>query len=780
MADSNKMSMTSALITSIVELSFTLAISLDQTTITTEHVLFSLCQASFIRRFLTTKGIDVHKMDDEVLQYIKNNTQFLQNQIPNADSHYMTGQLTSSVTKMIEVAQNIHKTENREIDIVDILFIIFDDKETYASYFMTKYGFTEDLLHELRKDISTMGDAIASSNGKKAKSMQNKSALETYCDNLNEKVKTTVIDPLIGREKEILTIAHTISKRKKCNVILVGDPGVGKSFIIEGLAQKINAGDVPSVLKDKIIFSLDVGRLMAGSKYRGDYEEKITDMLEELSTRPESVLFIDEAHQIDAGDGKGQMGLGLSSMIKPYLSRGKIKVIASTTWEGYRQTFERDTALMRRFKLVSVAEPTRDETIKILNGSKKATEDFHKVVIDESAIVSAVDLTIKYQPDKKLPDKAIDILDSACARIRINPELSNVVTKANIIQEITDSGITVKNETNDENDAAKILSIPERLKANVFHQDNAINVVSKSLIISQAGLRDPNKPIGTFLFVGPSGVGKTMLAQQLAADLSMPLLKYNMSEFQEKHSVSRLIGAPPGYIGFGDGKTGEGQLINDLLRNPNSVLLFDEIEKAHPDVMQVFLQLFEDGEITGTTGKKASSKNCIIILTSNLGTREDAKNSLGFVKEKTGKSESVKAVENHFLTEIRGRMTAIVPFTNLDEITYRRIVVEKINSLNNFISQKNVKLIASENLISYILELNKDTSKEYGARNISRIVGDLIKYPISVKLLNGTVKNNSNVLLDWFNNELIITQDKIKKKVNVKQKTLLGIENSKE
>ena len=744
-----KATFSSPLLTQIVELSFSLAINLEQTTITTEHILFAVLQISAIRRYFTSQGIDAGLLSKDIIEYIKTNSKFLKNQLPTVDPQIMTGQLTAEVTQYLENIFNFAKSEKRDVDIADVLLGLLYLRDTYASYFMTKYGITEDMILELKNGIP-----LGKSTGNNLSNIS-AGALDEHCINVNEKVKNSPSDPLIGREKEIFTIAHTLSKRKKCNALLVGDPGVGKTMIVEGLAQKINDGIVPLTLKDKIIYSIDIGSLVAGSKYRGDYEEKIKDILAEVANRPEVILYIDEAEKMDAGEGKGQMGLGLTSMLKPYLSRGQIKILASTTWEGYRNTFEKDTALMRRFRIVTVPEPTAAETVLILNGCRKSTEEFHNVTIEDSAINTAVELTIKYQPEKRLPDKAIDIIDSACARTKVIEGESTIINRASIIREITETtGIKVKTETNDENDAKKILDLASRLKTIVFHQDSAVDIVSKSLIVSQAGLKDPKKPIGSYLFVGPSGVGKTMLAQEIAADLNMGFIRFDMSGFMEKHSISRLIGSPPGYVGFGDGSTGEGELVNELIKCPNSVVLFDEVEKAHPEVFNICLQLLDNGEIKGTTGKTASSKNCIIIMTSNLGTGEANKDQLGFNKEKTGKSESSKAIDKFFLTELRGRLTAIVDFKNLDDISYRRIVVERINDIANLVPARNLKIIATEQLITHILELNN--SKQFGAREIAKIVKDIISYPLGIRLLEGKIENGSTITLDWKDEKLDI------------------------
>lgn len=738
----------SLMIQNLVEMSFSVAIQLEQSTITTEHLLYAIMNGSAtLRNHFNTKGIAILDMNKELLEHIQANSTFLRHKIPNADPNIMTGQLTSELSDLLVASNNSAAAENRDLDIVDVLLALFNLRESYSSYFMTKYGITDEMILEVR----TM---ITQKSGKGGTGVS-ESALSTFCKNLNEAAKNTNQDPLIGRSKEIFAIAHTLSKRKKCNVILIGDPGVGKTMIVEGLAAKINAGDVPEPLKGKQIYSLEVGTLLAGAKYRGDFEEKVKAILEELSEKTDAILFVDEAHLMDAGEGKGKMGLGLSSMLKPYLSRGVLKMIASTTWEGYRQTFEKDSALMRRFRPTFVDEPSRDETIAIIRGTRELTEKFHNVTIEDDAIIAAVDLTIRHQEDKKLPDKALDILDSACARKHVVDD-GRVITRETMIREIEDlTGRKLREEKDDSAAAKKALTFTERLNNIVFHQEKAIATVGESIVIAQAGLRNQLKPIAQFLFVGPSGVGKTMTARQIAKELDMDFIKYDMSEFQEKHAATRLIGAPPGYIGFGDSGVGEGQLVNDIIRKPNSVILLDEAEKAHPDVFNIFLQLFDEGTVTGTTGKVADARGCIFIMSSNLGTREAAKGSLGFVKEKSGKSESAKAVEQFFLTEFRGRWTAEVHFESLDEISYRRIVVERVNDIMTMLPKRNLRIIPTEALISKILSLNN--SKEYGAREIEKIVRNTIYYQLGVKLLNNMIPDGSTISLDWNDEKLVIT-----------------------
>ena len=725
----------------LVDLSFQLAIGLNQTTITTEHILCVLIQIPKIKSFLESNSIDTQTISKDILNYIKTNSKYLSNQLFENQPGMMVGQITAIVQKMIISITSTAKSNNREVEYYDCFKAILENKDSYASYFMMKYGLDEDLIKRMSQTSDCSSDTT-------------QSALSEYCVNLNEKMKKNN-DPLIGRENELFSIAHTLAKKKKSNVLMVGEPGCGKTQCIEGLAHNINIGKVPKSLKNKIIYSLDIGGVLAGCRYRGDFEEKIKNVIAGLVGNPNAILFIDEAHQITSGEGNSGGGIGFATMLKPELSRGNIKVIAATTWEGYRQTFEKDTALMRRFRVLNIDEPSASESILILNGLKESLETFHKCKITSDAIKSAVDLSIRYQANRKLPDKAIDIIDSACARVQISTKRKKIVDKFSIISEISElTGIPIKDNDSKTNNN-DILNIAKTLSSKVFHQDKAIETVAESLIIAQSGLRDTSKPIFSGLLTGPSGSGKTFLSKQIAVYLNMTLLKYDMSEFQEKHALSRLIGAPPGYVGFGDGSTGEGQLVNDIIKNPNSVILFDEMEKAHPDIFTVLLQLLDEGKITSTTGKVADCKNTIVLLCSNLGSKESAKAKLGFNLSDSGKSESSKAVESFLQTELRGRITAIVEFNKLDDISLRKIVCARIGDIETLLNDRNIKIIPSEKLIDHILSLNTDL--QYGARKIAKLVDSVIKYPLSMDLLKGNISNDSTINLDWIGDKLVIT-----------------------
>jgi len=738
------------LIRNLIDMSFTTALQLKQTTITIEHILHSVFMDQGVSNYFREKGVDVQLLMSELYKFIQQQTPYLQNKMfsNNDDPNIMTGQITAATQKILLDAVLSAKNVGENLSYFHLLDTIFSNAESYASYFMAKYGINKQMIAEL----ATLSlDA-------------NKTVFEEFCVNLNEKVKKDS-DPLIGRKAELFTIAHTLSKKRKSNVLLTGEPGVGKSQLIEGLAQNINTGKVPNTLKNKIIYSLDVGSVLAGCKFRGDFEGKIKSILAELVKTPNAILFVDEAHQVSAGEGNSGNGLGFAAMLKPELSRGRIKVIAATTWEGYRKTFEKDSALMRRFRVVKIDEPTIEESILILNGLKSGLEKFHNCKIDKEAIKTAVELSVKYQKDRQLPDKAIDIIDAACARKQVNEDKNRSVNKKDIILEITElTGIPIKDEITSV--SKNILTIGDELKSKVFHQEKAIDSVYKSLVISQSGLRDPNRPIGSFLFTGPSGVGKSFAAKQIAISMNMHFLKYDMSEYQAEHAISLLIGAPPGYKGFGDSGSGEGKLINDLIKYPNSVLLLDEVEKANSNIFSLLLQMLDEGTITSAGGKTADCRNTIIIMSSNLGNKESMKSKLGFDNSLTGKSEAGKAVDSFFLTEIRGRITDIIEFNKLDSISYRRIVLEKFSKMANLLLDKKVTIIPTENLITKILDMNNE--KQYGARKIDGIVNSLVKYPLSIELLQGNIINGSNVVIDWKDNELSISAGN--KAINITRK----------
>jgi ATP-dependent Clp protease ATP-binding subunit ClpA len=568
--------------------------------------------------------------------------------------------------------------------------------------------------------------------------------LEEYCDNLNELAEAGKIDPVIGRESEIDEISHVLAKRNKSNVLMVGDPGVGKTAIAEGLALNIVTGDVPKYLEDYTVYNLDIGSLLAGSKYRGEFEEKLKDVIKALNAKGKCILFIDEAHQMRGAGGGSQSSVDFANMIKPALTRGRIKVIASTTWEEYTQSFEKDRALMRRFYRLTVEEPTPDVAKQILRGLKDHFEDFHGGSISEEAIDSAVDLSVRYQTDKRLPDKAIDLVDTAAAKLKIST-LDFVVRKSHIIDAIS-KFTKIPVEQLDNETVKNLESLEDNIRSNLYGQDQAVVDVLDKIYVSRAGLKALNKPVGSFLFLGPTGTGKTELAKLLAENLGMKLLRYDMSEYQERHSVAKLIGAPPGYIGYDDGNLGGGLLISDVEKNPNCIILFDEIEKAHPDVSNLLLSLMDEGMITSSNGKKADCRNAVVILTSNLGAADNERNNIGFGRSLERTGEDDKAVKDFFKPEFRNRLDAIIKFNKLEQISIRKIVSKFVQEMNDLLSDKHIKVILSDKTTDYIISQGYDS--KMGARPLARKINELIKVPLSKKILFDNI-NNCTVHVDF-------------------------------
>jgi ATP-dependent Clp protease ATP-binding subunit ClpA len=531
----------------------------------------------------------------------------------------------------------------------------------------------------------------------------------------------------------------------------VGDPGVGKTAIVEGLARRIakNKDDVPEYLKGNIVYSLDVASMIAGSKFRGDFEERLKLVLNALDQKGKAILFIDEAHMMVGAGTTGQGGMDLANMMKPVLTKGNIKVIASTTWEEYRRFFDKDRALMRRFQRLQVGEPTQEVCVKILKGIKQYYEKFHGCIITDEACEDAVEYSSKFIADKKLPDKAIDVLDSACARLRLKGIKEGKIDHNEIIHEISKmTGISI--EQLSQKQAANLETLESKMKLQVFGQDEALNKVIDKILISRAGLKSLNKPVGSFLFIGPTGCGKTETARTLATTLGTQLIRFDMSEYQEKHSIAKLIGSPPGYVGYEDSHMGGGMFINEIEKQPHAVVLFDEVEKAHQDVTNMLLQVMDYGTVTGSNGKKADCRNIILILTSNLGAEEMERANLGFGDQQ--RTDDDDAVKRFFAPEFRNRLDAVVKFRRLEKETMKKIVKKFLLELNTMTLEKRVEVNASEEAIEYLVK--KGFDDKLGARPLARIIDDEIKKPLSKMILFGE-------LLDGGRVEVTIKEEKI-------------------
>jgi ATP-dependent Clp protease ATP-binding subunit ClpA len=522
-----------------------------------------------------------------------------------------------------------------------------------------------------------------------------------------------------------------LARRFKANVLMVGDPGVGKTAIIEGLAQEIHAGRVPEFIKGSEVWSLEVGDLLAGSKYRGEFEEKFKAVIAALEAKKNCILFVDEAHTMKGAGAGSQSSLDFANMLKPAITKGNLKVVASTTWEEYYESFEKDRALMRRFYRLSIDEPDAVTTEQILIGLSPRLEAFHNVLIDTEAMTAAVELANRYIHDRKNPDKSIDLIDAACARERVK-DLGNVTITRGLIEEQLARVTGVPKDKLQNERSTKIMELESNIKQKLYGQNAAVDSVLERVYINFAGIANDKKPMASFLFLGPTGTGKTELARLLSDNLDMKLLKYDMSEYQERHSVSSLIGAPPGYVGFEDGNVGGGKLISDLSKNPFSVILFDEIEKAHPDVTNILLQMLDEGVITSSNGKKANCKNCIIIMTSNLGARDSEANNIGFGDfEKTGEDD--RALKEFFKPELRNRIDQICKFVKLDTLAVKKVVVKFVDELKTSLLAKGIYLNLSESVVDMLAVKGYDS--KMGARPLSRKIDELIRVPLSKRIL---------------------------------------------
>jgi ATP-dependent Clp protease ATP-binding subunit ClpA len=577
--------------------------------------------------------------------------------------------------------------------------------------------------------------------------------LAKYCMNLNETAANGKIDPLIGREEEVNHIIQIVARRTKNNVALVGEPGVGKTAIAEGLALKISRGEVPEVIKDAVVYSLDIGSLMAGTRFRGDLEERMKQVLKALTFLDGAILFIDEIHTI-MGTGSSQGTLDIANLLKPALAKGDLRCIGSTTYEEFRKNFEKDRALLRRFKRVDILEPDVESSKKILRGLKEHYEAFHSVNYTDAAIDAAVELTSRYINNALLPDKAIDIIDGAGAaqRVALPEKRLSVIDVEQIEAEVSKvAKIPAQNVKEDETE--KLGRLEEDLRAAVFGQDDALSALSDAVFVSRSGLRDDNKPAGCFLFAGPTGVGKTQAALQLAATLGVPLLRFDMSEYMEKHSVAKLIGSPPGYVGFGDGGAGSGKLINDIDSSPYSVLLLDEIEKAHSDVYNVFLQVMDDAKLTSSSGKTVDFRNVIIVMTTNAGARELVKKSMGFSPQ-TENGDASAEINRLFTPEFRNRLDAIVNFDRLKPENVIKVVEKFLLVLTEQAKSRNVEIVTTDAAKEMLSKIGYD--ENMGARPLARAISEHVKKPLSRLMVVGSLKNGGKALVDVVDDKITV------------------------
>jgi len=700
--------------------------------ITLEHFLYSMVKNEPFAKLLTNFGTDVTTLIVDLEKYITDELSGIVNTSVDRPKK------TQAVERILNRAFSQTLFAGRQIiEPVDCFISMFAEKKSYANYFIRKANIDKDkFINYIQKEYSKEEEVEEGTPTNVSPQIER--MLNQFCVNLSARAKSKKIDPVIGREKEIEEVQLVLARRNKANVMLIGDPGVGKTAIAEGLARKIYESNVPKFIQDHTVYSLDISALLAGSKYRGDFEERLKMVLGALEKKKNCILFIDEAHMMNGAGANSGGSNDMANMLKPALSKGTIKVVASTTWEEFRKHFEKDRALMRRFQRVTVDEPDESTTIKILKGLRKYYEKHHGVKITNQALTDAVTYSVKYMTDKKLPDKAIDLIDCASARFKIKDEENGVVDHDEILFEVAKIANLPLEQINSK-EGANLAGLEKGMRNKVFGQEKAIETLLDKIFIAQAGLKAFNKPVGSFLFVGPTGVGKTEVAKQLASNMGIKMIRFDMSEFQEKHSVAKFIGAPPGYVGFDDNA---GQLITGLQEHPNCVLLLDEVEKAHPDVLTVLLQLMDNGFITGSNGKKADGRNAIIIMTSNLGAADAEKNSVGFGSlERDGDPKD--AVNKFFAPEFRNRLDGIIKFGKLDQTSMIKVVKKFIDDLNALVKDKNIHVKPNNDAIEYLIKKGFDS--KMGARPLQRTIDDMIKKPLSKEILFGKLTNGGVV-----------------------------------
>jgi ATP-dependent Clp protease ATP-binding subunit ClpA len=715
---------------------------------TLEHLLLALLDDQDAAAVMRACNVDLDTIRQNLIEYIETE---LDNLVTDSDED---AKPTAGFQRVIQRAViHVQSSGREEVTGANVLVAIFAERESHAAYFlqdqdMTRYDAVNYISHgiakrpgmsETRPVEGAEEEDVLSGNDAEKKPTQKTDALEAYCVNLNEKSEKGKIDPLIGRDDEIQRTIQILCRRSKNNPLFVGDPGVGKTAIAEGLAHRIVNADVPEVLQDATIFSLDMGALLAGTRYRGDFEERLKQVVKEIEDYPGAVMFIDEIHTVIGAGATSGGAMDASNLLKPALASGAIRCIGSTTYKEYRQFFEKDRALVRRFQKIDVNEPTIPDAIDILKGLKPYFEDFHKVRYTNDAIKTAVELSAKYIADRKLPDKAIDVLDETGASQMLVPE--NRRRKTIGVKEIENTIATMARippKSVSKDDAEVLENLGKDLKRVVYGQDNAIETLASAIKLARAGLREPDKPIGSYLFSGPTGVGKTEVARQLASSLGVELIRFDMSEYMERHTVSRLIGAPPGYVGFDQG----GLLTDGVDQHPHCVLLLDEIEKAHPDLFNILLQVMDHGKLTDHNGKQVDFRNVILIMTTNAGAADMAKMPVGFNRIKR-EGDDQEAINKLFTPEFRNRLDAIIPFGNLPvEVVYK--VVEKfVMQLEVQLADRNVTFELGDDAVKWLADKGYDS--QMGARPLGRIIQEHIKRPLADEVLFGKLKKGGMV-----------------------------------
>ena len=725
---------------------------------TLEHLLLALTEDTEAIAVMEACGVDLDKLRRNLTDYIDNElTGLIMDETEDCKP-------TAGFQRVIQRAViHVQSSGRDEVTGANVLVAMFAERESHAAYFlqeqeMTRYDAVNFISHGVAKKPGhsesrpVVGENMLDDD---ADTVAAGEALAAYCINLNDKARDGRVDPLIGRSNEVARAIQILCRRNKNNPLLVGDPGVGKTAIAEGLARKIIEGDVPDVLRDNVIFSLDMGVLLAGTRYRGDFEERLKQIMAELEDMPEAILFIDEIHTVIGAGATSGGAMDASNLLKPALQSGGLRCMGSTTYKEFRQHFEKDRALARRFQKIDVNEPSVPDSIKILQGLKTYFEEFHKVRYTNDALKAAVELSSRYMADRKLPDKAIDVIDEVGASQMLLPASRRKKTVGvRDIEKVIATMARIPPKTVSKDDTEKLRGLDVTLKRVVFGQDTAIEALAASIKLSRAGLREAEKPIGSYLFSGPTGVGKTEVARQLASAMGVELLRFDMSEYMERHTVSRLLGAPPGYVGYDQG----GLLTDGVDQNPHCVLLLDEIEKAHPDLFNVLLQVMDHGSLTDANGRKVDFRNVILIMTTNAGASDMAKAPMGFGRERR-EGEDTEAINKMFTPEFRNRLDAVVAFNNLPPEVVVRVVEKFILELELQLSDRNVIIEVDRKAMDWLVEQGYDPMM--GARPMARIIQENIKKPLADELLFGELQNGGVVQ---------VSQDK-KKGLTIKLKS---------
>ena len=718
--------------------------------VTLEHLLLALIDDKDASAVMRACGVDLDELRDRLTDYLDTE---LDNLVTDSD-----GPATSTVSfkRVVQRSMiNVQSSGREEVTGANVLVAIFSERESHAAFFlqeqeMGRFDAVQYISHGIAKRPGLSeprsvrgidGEEHASNSGGDGGDQKKSSgeALATFCVDLNAKARQGKIDPLIGREAEVQRTIQVLCRRSKNNPLYVGDPGVGKTAIAEGLARKIINDDVPEVLANATIFALDMGSLLAGTRYRGDFEERLKAVMKEIEAHPGAILFIDEIHTVIGAGATSGGAMDASNLLKPALQSGLLRCIGSTTYKEYRQHFEKDRALVRRFQKIDVKEPSVEDAIKILTGLRPYFEEFHKVKYTKEAVKTAVELSAKYIPDRKLPDKAIDVIDESGASQMLVPEAKR--KKTITVKEIEATVATMARippKTVSKDDATVMFNLQQDLKRLVFGQEKAIDALAAAIKLSRAGLREPEKPIGCYLFSGPTGVGKTEVAKQLASLLGVELLRFDMSEYMEKHTVSRLIGAPPGYVGFDQG----GLLTDGVDQHPHCVLLLDEIEKAHPDLFNILLQVMDHGKLTDHNGKQIDFRNVILIMTTNAGAVDLARAPIGFNRDRR-EGDDEEAINKLFTPEFRNRLDAVVPFGHLSPEIILEVVHKFIFQLEGQLAERGVAIELSDEAAKWLADYGYDA--KFGARPLARVIQEHIKKPLADELLFGKLEKGGTV-----------------------------------